>query len=53
MSVRRLVSLLHGLGYETVSTNHIHDEHPQEPLSSPDEVRQFFGGAVRYSGGDG
>lgn len=53
MSVRRLLSLLHGIGYSAVPIDDV--QAPSEeplPLSSKAEVRDFFGGATRVQGGE-
>lgn len=56
MGLRRYVALMHGLGYHyTDDPNEIEDPSaPPEPaeLSSREEVKQFFGGAIRVSTGD-
>lgn len=67
MSVRRVLSLVYGLGYEMAASaqaadvtipigelpdNSIGiDERPRGPLpqSSKDDMKRFFGGAVRVS----
>ena len=48
MSLRRYVSLMHGLGYASMPT-----PGPRRPdLSSAGEVKRFFGGALRYAPGE-
>jgi hypothetical protein len=51
MSLRRFVSLMHGLGYSAMPKAASIPTRPREPLSSPAEVSRFFGGALRYAPG--